>query len=45
MKEGLQEGIDRVVRNLLRQGVDLDLVREATGLSAGQLEALRRELD
>ncbi|EHC18043.1 hypothetical protein [Fischerella thermalis] len=38
--EGIQEGIQRVAVNLLKEGMSREMVSKLTGLSVGQLQQL-----
>ena len=43
-KKGIQEGIYKVASNLLRQGMAIELVAQATELTIEQITKLRQEL-
>ena len=39
-QEGMKEGILETAKNLIKQGVTLDIITKATGLSQGELAQL-----
>ena len=41
---GLQEGVHKVARNLLRQGMTIELVAQVTELTIDQVKELRDRL-
>lgn len=41
--EGIEEGIEKVARNMLTKNVSLDLIAEVTGLSMEQIKVLQAE--
>ncbi|HZJ56725.1 MAG TPA: hypothetical protein VFD89_00605, partial [Clostridia bacterium] len=44
-REGRQEGLERVARNLLKEGMEIALVIKTTGLSKAEVEKLKEVLD
>ena len=44
-EEGLQQSLEKVVINLLRKGMDLEVVVEVTDLSRSAVQRLQREID
>jgi predicted transposase/invertase (TIGR01784 family) len=44
LQEGLQEGVYKVARNLLRQGMPIELVAQVTELTIDQVRELRDRL-
>ena len=44
-REGRREGLERVARNLLKEGMEMALVIKTTGLSKAEIEKLKEELD
>ena len=45
MQEGRKEGVQKVARNLLKEGVEIALVAKCTGLSESEVEKLKEELN
>ena len=45
MQEGMQEGIIRTAKNLIREGAEMALVEKVTGLSKSQIEKLKQDID
>lgn len=45
MEEGAMEAKTQIARNLLRMGMPVQTVAEATGLSSSQIENLQKEAD
>ena len=43
-EDGLKEGKISIAKNLLKNGVSIDLVSESTGLSIEELEELKKEV-
>ncbi|MDR0616357.1 MAG: Rpn family recombination-promoting nuclease/putative transposase [Synergistaceae bacterium] len=41
LEKGLEEGLTKVARNLLKKGIDINLIIEATGLSREDIDKLR----
>ncbi len=44
LQEGLQEGVYKVARNLLRQGMTIELVAQVTELTIDRVKELRDRL-
>ena len=42
-QEGMQAGMQQIAKNMLKRGVDLDVVAEDTGLDVAILKALQEE--
>ena len=45
MQEGRKEGVQKVARNLLKEGVEIALVAKCTGFSESEVEKLKEELN
>ncbi len=45
MEEGAMDAKTQIARNLLRMGMPIQTVAEATGLSSSQIESLQKEAD
>ncbi len=40
-KQGLQEGLIEVAKNMLRLGIDIEIITKSTGLKIEEIEKLR----
>lgn len=45
MEKGMARGVAKVARNMLAQGIGIDIISKTTGLSAAEISSLDKQPD